>query len=140
MRRRTLGITQRFTRLGQLRLIFLPLFTLVAFACCLGFAIGAYGQETATIEGLLTDPTGGAVSGANIIAQGTASPANRSEALSGTDGRFRLSVAPGRYRVTITAGSFKRVEQVVEVQSGETREIKAQLAIEPLSARQLSRK
>jgi vitamin B12 transporter len=134
MRRRTLGITQRFTRLGQFRLIFLPLFSLVAFACCLGFAIGAYGQETATIEGMLTDPTGGAVSGANIVAQGTASPANRSEALSGTDGRFRLSVASGRYRVTITAGSFKRVEQVVEVRGGETREIKAQLAIEPLSA------
>ncbi len=86
MRRRTLGITQRFTRLWQLRLIFFPLFTLVAFACCLGFAIGAYGQETATIEGMLTDPTGGAVSGANIVAQGTSSPANRVKRFQGPTG------------------------------------------------------
>ena len=42
-----------------------------------GFAIGAYGQETATIEGMLTDPTGGAVSGANIVAQGISSPASQ---------------------------------------------------------------
>ena len=123
MRRTTLGITQRFIRSLQLHSVFLPLFFFVAFACCFGFAIWAYGQETATIEGLLTDPTGGAVSGANITVKGISSAATRGAVLSGTDGQFRLSVAPGRYRVTISAASFKRVEQVVEVQGGETREI-----------------
>jgi hypothetical protein len=62
-----------------------------------------------TIAGTITDPAGGAISGATITAQSTQLGENRST-VSGTYGEYRISaVLPGIYQVKVTASGFATV-------------------------------
>ena len=106
----------------------------VVFMCLSSFSIAARAQDAATVQGTLTDPSDAAVSEATIVLQGLSAPAKRSQTLSGRDGYFRLSVPPGRYRLTITHDSLVPFEQEFELRAGDTRDVSARLAIEPLSA------
>src|ERR1043166_2246521 len=62
-----------------------------------------------TIAGTVTDPSGGAVSGATVTAQSTQLGENRNT-VTGTYGEYRISaVLPGIYQVKITANGFATV-------------------------------
>src|SRR5262245_28793539 len=62
-----------------------------------------------TIAGTITDPAGGAISGATVTAQSTQLGENRS-VVSGTYGEYRISaVLPGLYQVKVTANGFATV-------------------------------
>ena len=95
-------------------------------------------QQTFTLHGLVTDPSGRAVSGAKIVLSGLAtntSVANSAaETSSGADGRFELRAAPGRYRISISRESFARVERELEVSAGSRHDLEFQLALEPLAS------
>ena len=99
----------------------------------LPFAVQA--QQTATIDGTLTDASGGAVPDAHISAKSLDSPsAPLKETTSAPDGRFSLTFAPGRYRVSVQHVSFSRAEEEFTLAVGETRVWDVRLELEPLAA------
>lgn len=97
----------------------------------------AQSSGSATITGILTDPSGRAIAGARIVAnskraeQGAAPAA---ETQSQDDGSFTLTLAPGKYTVAITRGSFAKVEREIEISSGQKVEWKLTLEIQALAA------
>jgi len=96
-------------------------------------ASSARGQ-TAMLSGAVTDPRGAVVAGAQITVTQIPSSGEPLHAVSESDGRFTLKLAPGRYRVSIAHDSFTFVEQEVAIAAGQTRELPIRLSLEPLSA------
>lgn len=72
-------------------------------------ASGAYGQTTTgTILGMVKDPTGAIISGANVTATNEATGLTRAT-LSGDSGEYVITLLPvGRYTLTIEASGFKK--------------------------------
>jgi vitamin B12 transporter len=91
--------------------------------------------QTARISGIVTDPQGSVIADARVILESIPPAGPPANAVSGGDGRFVLTVAPGRYRVTIARDSFAIAEQEITAAAGETREVQARLALEPLSSK-----
>ena len=92
-------------------------------------------QTTAALAGAITDPGGAAITGAQISAEQIPSAGEPEHAVSGSEGRFVLTLSPGRYRLTISRESFARIEQEITVAAGETREMQVQMTLEPLSSK-----
>lgn len=92
--------------------------------------------HTAALSGTLTDPSGAAVAGAQIIAEPTDSAAAAKPfiAHSGPDGRFSLALAPGRYRITIENQSFERASREFTVGAGTAETWDVQLALRTASS------
>ena len=97
------------------------------------FLLPALAQSTATISGILTDPSDATVPGAAVILQDTATTTNVWKTATDSDGRFTFSVPAGRYRLTITHPSLLRLEEEFSVTAGEHRDLDRKLALEPLS-------
>jgi len=77
-------------------------------------AAGVARAEAVSVVGTITDPTGGAVSGARIELAGPSGPVASGTTDAG--GRFRLEgVAPGGYRLRVTAPGFEAAERDVTV-------------------------
>src|SRR5262245_31224483 len=89
--------------------------------CAVGWA-----QDTATISGTVTDPTGAAVANAQVV---VVNVANNFETTTETnaEGLYRLPfLRPATYRVRITASGFKRfVRDNIELRVGNTLPINA---------------
>jgi vitamin B12 transporter len=96
-------------------------------------AAPASAQQNSTLAGTIMDPGGNAIQRAKIAATPEGG-AQATEAASGDDGRFRLTLSPGRYRVVVTRASFARAERTVSLGAGEIQELRIQLALEPLAA------
>lgn len=115
------------------RILVFVFFSLLEILCFL--PIVAQAQQSATINGTLTDPSDAAIVGARISAQSLdSSGAPRKEIASAADGKFTITLAPGRYRLSIQHPSFTLVEQEVELSPGETRVWDVRLELQPLSA------
>ena len=91
-------------------------------------------QNTATLTGSITDPSGAGVSEATVTAQLLDSIAKPIETKSDAAGKFSLSLPQGRYRVTVQHESFAQVEQEFTVAAGEARTWDVRLDLEALSA------
>src|SRR4051794_22973260 len=80
-------------------------------------AISLYGQGSVTIFGAVTDPTGAAVAGANIVATNIATKVAR-QTTSGGDGSYLISQLPiGTWSVSAEAAGFKKaVQDNIQVQ------------------------
>ncbi|MEO7142176.1 MAG: carboxypeptidase-like regulatory domain-containing protein, partial [Bryobacteraceae bacterium] len=87
-------------------------------------------QGTVTIYGTVSDPTGGAVAGANITATNAATAQNR-QTVSGADGGYVLpDLEIGDYRLTAQAPGFKTfVQQDIHVQVNENRRVPIALTL-----------
>jgi vitamin B12 transporter len=95
----------------------------------------AQAQQTATINGTLTDASGGAVPYAHISVQSLDSPSEPpKETTSAPDGKFSLTLAPGRYRVSVEHASFSRAEEEFTLAAAETRMWDVRLELKPLAA------
>jgi vitamin B12 transporter len=92
-------------------------------------------QTSATLSGSVTDPRGATIASAQISVEQIPPAGGPARAVSGSDGRFSLTLAPGRYRVTISRDSFAQVAQEITVAPGETRELNVHMTLEPLSAK-----
>ncbi|HXY03079.1 MAG TPA: carboxypeptidase regulatory-like domain-containing protein [Terriglobales bacterium] len=72
------------------------------------FPLALMGQDTASITGTVTDPTGAAISGAQVAITGTENGIKRSVA-SNASGDYLFSALPiGSYDLTVAAPGFKR--------------------------------
>ena len=92
-------------------------------------------QTSATLSGSVTDPRGATIASAQISVEQIPPAGGPARAVSGSDGRFSLTLAPGRYRVTISRDSFAQVAQEITVAPGETRELNVHMTLEPLSSK-----
>jgi vitamin B12 transporter len=94
-----------------------------------------HAQATATIRGTLTDPSGAAISGANITAQSLDSARIVRRTQSARDGSFSLALAPGKYRLSVQHAAFTAVEQQLALAPGDTRTWDVRLALEKMSSK-----
>jgi vitamin B12 transporter len=108
--------------------VFLPVFAVISCTT-------ARAQTTATLTGMITDPRGAAIGGAQITVEQIPSAGEPRRAASDSEGRFAITLSPGRYRITIARDSFTRSEQEITVAAGETREMQIHMALEPLSSK-----
>jgi carboxypeptidase family protein len=78
----------------------------------LALANTALSQTSSTsLQGTVTDPSGGAVSGASVALSNSESKVERT-VVTGAQGEYRLlGVPPGTYTLTVTARGFARYEQ-----------------------------
>ncbi len=92
--------------------------------------------HTATVTGTLTDPSGGVVAGAQVIAEpaDSSTSAARLTTQSSPDGKFIITLAPGRYRVTIEHRSFEREVREFTLTARSTETWDVRLALRPESA------
>ena len=75
-------------------------------ALCSVFALGAWGQSTATISGTVTDPSGAVVVNAHVTVHSLATGADR-VINTDTDGLYAVpSLQPGDYKIQVTAPGF----------------------------------
>lgn len=110
----------------------------VALGSCFGLffvlTANSHAQSNATLTGALTDPSGAAVVGAQVIAEPLGWIGQPFHTPSGSEGRFSLALPPGRYRVRVEHVSFARVEEEFTLAAGETREWNVRLQLEKLSS------
>ena len=91
----------------------------------------------AALSGTLSDPSGAAISGAQIsVTPETLDPAVTKPLLTTTnkDGQFALSVSGGRYLIRITHPSFITHEETLDLSAAESRTLDLTLPIERLAA------
>jgi len=92
-------------------------------------------QSAATLTGTIADPRGASIAGAQINVEQIPSPGEPVHAVSGSDGRYSVTLAPGHYRVTISRDSFAPVAQETAIGPGENREWNVRMTLEPLSSK-----
>jgi outer membrane cobalamin receptor len=89
----------------------------------------------ATVSGTLTDSSGAGVAGASITAETLDSSAPETyRTVSGSDGRYTMTLPSGRVRVRITQPSFTPREFTVSLAPGESKTLDARLEIERLAS------
>jgi len=89
----------------------------------------AFGQATAsgTIQGRVTDASGGVVPDAQVVAKSKATDLTRTTTTSDT-GDYRFELLPvGNYAVTITKTAFATFVQTIEILVGQTATVNAEL-------------
>lgn len=92
-------------------------------------------SKPATMNGVVTDPQGAVIAGAQVSAKSIPSSSVQVAGTSSSEGRFALTLSPGRYRVTVSHDSFITVEQEISIAAGEIRDLPVRMSLEPLSSR-----
>jgi hypothetical protein len=94
----------------------------------------AWGQDTGSLRGTVTDPAGAAVGGAKVVATDRASSVSHTATTSG-DGAYGFTqLAPGEYKVEITKTGFKTYIQAhVSVEVATPTTLDAQLTLGSMS-------
>jgi hypothetical protein len=83
----------------------------IALTLCCGDNRLAAQVTTATVEGVLTDPTGAVIPGTKIVVTNTATKISR-EAITDGSGRYQVpQLNPGRYSITVSAPGFETLNQ-----------------------------
>jgi len=112
-----------------LRRTALPLLLLVL--CLLALTISVLGQsDTATVSGLVTDPQGKVVTGAEVLVTNVDTNAMVRQVSNDVGLYVVVGLKPGRYRVSVTKEGFRRIDLtdfVVNVQDTLSRNFQLQL-------------
>jgi outer membrane receptor protein involved in Fe transport len=88
-----------------------------------------FAQTTGTIEGTITDQSGGSLPGVSVAIHSPALQGSR-VATTGADGRFRFpALPPGSYRVTATLSGFTTVEKTAVVSLDATATVKMAMQV-----------
>ncbi len=103
---------------------------LALVACVFMVNSSARAQATATIEGLVADPSGAALANAQVLATNVATGLSRT-VTAGADGYYRIPSLPvGTYDMTVTQSGFKKtVLSGVTVTVGQTARIDATMQL-----------
>jgi vitamin B12 transporter len=110
---------------------FLFLLAILSFIASPAFS---QSQSLAHLNGTLTDPSGGSVSGAKITVQPEETSAGLLTTESANDGSYALALSAGRYHIVITKDAFLMRETDITVQSSETLTLSFRLALAPMSS------
>ena len=93
-------------------------------------------SSDATLFGSLLDASGAGVAGVSVTAASeTSGTAQLWKATSATDGRYSLLLPPGRFRITFNRPPFVPRDLVLDLNSGEQRQLDLSFALAPLSDR-----
>jgi len=122
--------------------IFCFLFLIFSAGAVLPRPLFSQEPQTITVQGLVTDPSHRAISGAKIalsesagnLAAANSTSGSRVETSSDASGHFEFRAHPGRYRISISRESFKQVEREIDISPASVRELDFQLALEPLAS------
>src|SRR6266478_1619155 len=101
------------------------------FSCVLALCTAAFGQApTGTIAGVVKDPSGAFIAGAQVTSTSLADGGKRT-ATSNEQGFFLIpTLLPGEYKVVIEAKGFRTFEvQRAGVAVGQTARVDANLAV-----------
>ncbi|HSY34673.1 MAG TPA: carboxypeptidase-like regulatory domain-containing protein [Acidobacteriaceae bacterium] len=79
---------------------------LLALAVLAFFATGAWAQSTATLSGIVTDPSGAAVAHAQVVVHSLATGLERTVTTDDAGAYVVPSLQPGDYKVQVTAAGF----------------------------------
>src|SRR5579864_7838363 len=107
-----------------------PLIRVLALCLCLAVAGGAWAQSnTGVIHGTVTDPSGAAVTKANVIL--VAPNGQTNTATTSRSGYYEFKeLPPGRYSVTVTAPGFADLdEHVIDLAADQTEPLNVALSI-----------
>lgn len=103
------------------------LLVLVLLLTGLGFS---QGTQSGAISGNITDPSGAAITGANITIVNDATKAVERTAVTTGDGRFSAALLPpGDYTVTVKKAGFKTYTEKISVLLNETSRLDARLEV-----------
>jgi len=92
-------------------------------------------SAAAQISGNLTDPSGGAIEGARVVAQPLGSfAANSVSSESSREGRYTITVPAGRYRLVVSKSSFLPQQMDVTLAADESRTIDMRLQLATMSS------
>ena len=107
------------------RFVYIPIFL---FSVCAGICRAQI--STATLEGIVTDPSGGVVAGATVVAKNLGTQVTRSVTTNG-NGEYTIpNLAVAHYSLTVTAPGFKTYTvEDVEVQVAQRATVNATLEI-----------
>ena len=107
------------------------LLSLLVFTSAIAFY---YGQNTGTITGTVTDPSGAAIPNVKIVVVQTDTNFE-SRAVTNAEGIYRVqSLQPGTYRVTFEAAGFKRlVRRALDLSVGDVLPVNATLEVGALT-------
>ena len=87
-------------------------------------------QSTATVTGIITDPSGAAIAGANIKLENTERGVSRT-AETGADGRFFIEfVTIGAYKITVSQSGFNSVARSMDLTTGQVLDVPLQLQVQ----------
>src|SRR5215470_11808256 len=95
-------------------------------------AVPQSSTDNAHLTGIVTDPSGAAIAGVQIIAQAAGLSAQITTT-SGADGSYSLILPPGSYRVRFTRTSFATREMNMSLDAGESSTLHLRLELERLS-------
>ncbi len=99
---------------------------LALFSASIGFA-----QFSSGVQGVVQDPTGGAVPNTTVRITNTATQVTN-ETKTDTAGNYRfVSLAPGSYQITAQAPGFSRTTVTTTLQTGQTQNIPFSLTVAP---------
>lgn len=101
-----------------------------------GFAVReARGQSTTTLSGVLLDPSGATIAGAEVSVASVGTPGASAPLRmpSNSSGRFSFTLPAGRYRLRVSQSSFTRREEEYTLAAGEMREVSLRLELERLA-------
>jgi len=112
-----------------------PRFALVLLLLQIVIASAAVAQvDRAVLEGTVTDPSGGAIAGANIKILAVETGLSQGQRTN-SNGYYRLPALPvGRYTITASNNSFKtKIIDDVVLQVGQTRTLDVQMEVGAIS-------
>src|SRR5262245_62056368 len=112
-----------------MRTRFSAVWLFVFSAAMLMFAGVAQAQFSGNIEGVVTDPSGGSVSGAKVTITNVATNVTATTTSDSSGYYHFLSLAPGSYRVRVEASGFTTSESTVELQYNQTLNVPVQVKV-----------
>ena len=106
-------------------------FTLPVFLCLLAAPWAPAQDPVGNLEGTINDKSGGAITGATVVARNLQTSYSKTQTTSG-EGLFRIEFLPvGRYSLTVEAPHFTRFEQQpIEITVSQTVRLTVQLEVE----------
>ncbi|HVA17206.1 MAG TPA: carboxypeptidase regulatory-like domain-containing protein, partial [Candidatus Dormibacteraeota bacterium] len=121
----------------KLRVRLFVFFLLLGFSLS-GISNSIHAQSSATISGRVTDRSGAAIAGAQIVVENISSNTSHNtiakQLKSGADGSYSVELPPGKYKIRVEHAQMAASEQEFTLAAGKHRTWDARLELAPLAS------